>query len=75
MTGARLLLGRRMGQSITSATDMMSYAGDLRRAAKQAPTPETAQKIQTSAQHLEKAALARVGLTAPGIGKLLDKLV
>jgi len=53
----------------------MSYAGDLRRAAKQAPTPETAQKIQTSAQHLEKAALARVGLTAPGIGKLLDKLV
>ena len=60
-----------MGQSITSATDMMSYAGDLRRAAKQAPTPETAQKIQTSAQHLEKAALARVGLTAPGIGKLL----
>ena len=54
---------------------MMSYAGDLRRAAKQAPTPEAAQKIQSSAQQLEKTALTRAGLTAPGIGKLLDKLV
>jgi len=64
-----------MGQTISSVTDMMSYAGDLRRAAKQAPTTEAAQKMQTSAQHLEKNALTRVGLTAPGIGQLLDKLV
>jgi hypothetical protein len=64
-----------MGQTITSATDMVSYAGDLRRAAKQAPTQDVAQKIQSSAQQLEKAALTRVGLTAPGIGTLLDTLV
>jgi hypothetical protein len=64
-----------MGQTITSATDMVSYAGDLRRAAKQAPTPEVAHKIQSSAQQLEKAALTRVGLTAAGIGTLLDTLV
>ena len=64
-----------MGQTITSVTDMVSYAGDLRRAAKQAPTPETAQKIQTSANQLEKTALTRLGLTAPGVGKLLDTLV
>jgi len=64
-----------MGQTITSVTDMVSYAGDLRRAARQAPTPETAQKIQTSANQLEKTALTRLGLTAPGVGKLLDTLV
>lgn len=64
-----------MGQTITSATDMVSYAGDLRRAAKQAPTPDVAQKIQSTAQQLEKAALRRVGLTAQGIGTLLDMLV
>jgi hypothetical protein len=64
-----------MGQAITSVTDMVSYAGDLRRAARQAPTPDVAQKIQTSAQQLEKTALTRVGMTAPGIGQLLDKLV
>ena len=64
-----------MGQTITSVTDMVSYAGDLRRAAKQAPTPEMAQKIQHTAQQLEKTALTRVGLTGPGIGKLLDTLV
>jgi len=64
-----------MGQTITSVTDMVSYAGDLRRAAKQAPTPEMAQKIHTTAQQLEKTALTRVGLTGPGIGKLLDTLV
>ena len=63
-----------MGQTISSVTDMVSYAGDLRRAAKQAPTPETAQKIQTSANQLEKTALTRLGLTAPGVGKLLDTL-
>ena len=64
-----------MGQTISSVTDMMSYAGDLRRAAKQAPTPDVAQKIQSSAQQLEKTALTRVGMTGPGIGQLLDKLV
>ena len=64
-----------MGQTINSVVDMVSYAGDLRRAAKQAPTPEAAQKILTSAVQLEKTALTRVGLTAPGIGKLLDTLV
>ena len=64
-----------MGQTITSVTDMVSYAGDLRRAAKQAPSPEVAQKIQTSAAQLEKTALNRVGLTAHGVGRLLDTLV
>jgi hypothetical protein len=47
----------------------------LRRAAKVAPTPEVAQKIQTSAAQLEKTALNRVGLHAQGIGRLLDTLV
>ena len=64
-----------MGQTITSVTDMVSYAGDLRRAAKQAPSPEVAQKIQTSAAQLEKTALNRVGLTAHCVGRLLDTLV
>jgi len=61
-----------MGQSISSVTDMVSYAGALRRAVKQAPTPETAQKIQRSAIELEKTALTRVGMAGPGIGALLD---
>ncbi|HSS14689.1 MAG TPA: hypothetical protein VLL04_12395 [Rhizomicrobium sp.] len=64
-----------MGQSISSVTDMVSYAGALRRAVKQAPTPETAQKIQHTAAQLEKTALTRVGQAGPGIGALLDKLV
>jgi hypothetical protein len=64
-----------MGQSISSVTDMVSYAGALRRAVKQAPTPETAQKIQRTAAELEKTALARAGQTGPGIGALLDKFV
>ena len=64
-----------MGQTITSVVDMDSYAGDLRRAAKEAPTPETAQKIQSSATELAKTALNRVGLNAQGIGRLLDTLV
>ena len=64
-----------MGRSINSVVEMVSYAGDLRRAAKQAPTPETAQKIQSSAAQLEKTALNRVGLNAQGIGTLLDTLV
>jgi len=64
-----------MGQTITSVTDMVSYAGDLRRAAKQTPNPDVAQKIQTSAAQLEKTALQRVGMTAKGVGTLLDTLV
>ena len=61
-----------MGQTITSVVDMVSYAGDLRRAAKQASTPDTADKIQRSASELEKTALDKVGLLTPGIGQLLD---
>ena len=64
-----------MGQSISSVTDMVSYAGALRRAVKQAPTPETAQKIQRSATELEKTALTQVGMAGPRIGALLDKFV
>jgi hypothetical protein len=64
-----------MGQSISSVTDMVSYAGALRRAVQQAPTPETAQKIQRSAAELEKTALTRVGMAGPGIGALLDTFV
>jgi hypothetical protein len=61
-----------MGQSITSVVDMVSMAGELRRAAKLAPQPELAEKIQRSASEMEKVALARVGQTGPGIGALLD---
>jgi len=64
-----------MGRTITSVTDMVSYAGDLRRAAKQAPTPEVSNKIQQSAAVLEQKALAQVGQAGPGIGTLLDTLV
>jgi hypothetical protein len=64
-----------MGQTITSVPDMVSYAGDLRRAAKQAPTPEASSKIQQSAAALEQKALVQVGQAGPGIGKLLDTLV
>lgn len=63
-----------MGQSIHSVTDMVSYAGDLRRSARQAPQPEVAQKIQRAADHLEKAAFARLSLTDSKVGKLLDML-
>ncbi len=38
-----------MGQAITSITDMVSYSGELRRAAKHQPVAEVAQKIQRSA--------------------------
>lgn len=61
-----------MGQTISSTTDMLSYAGDLRRAAKQASAPEVSEKIQRSAAELEKTALIRVGQAGPGIGALLD---
>ena len=61
-----------MGQTITSVTDMVSYAGDLRRAAKEALTPDIADKIHRSASELEKTALNRAGVLTPGIGLLLD---
>ncbi len=61
-----------MGQTISSVVDMVGYAGELRRAAKQAPTTETAEKIQRTAAELEKTALSRVGKAGPGIGALLD---
>ena len=61
-----------MGQSISSVADMVSYAGALRRAVRHAPSPETAQKIQRTANEMEKTALTRVGMGGPGIGKLLD---
>ena len=61
-----------MGQAISSTTDMLSYSGDLRRAAKQATAPDLQQKIQQSANTLEKTALTKVGLVGPGIGALLD---
>jgi hypothetical protein len=64
-----------MGQTITSVTDMMSYAGDLRRAAKQAPTPEIGAKLQQSAAALEQKGLAQLGQAGPGIGRLLDTFV
>jgi hypothetical protein len=64
-----------MGQTITSVTDMMSYAGDLRRAAKQAPTPEVGAKLRQSAAALEQKGLAQLGQAGPGIGRLLDTFV
>jgi hypothetical protein len=64
-----------MGQTITSVVDMVSYAGDLRRAAKQAPSQDTAEKIQRSASDLEKTALKKIGQAGFGIGRLLDTLV
>ena len=65
-----------MGQSISSVTDMVSYAGELRRAAKRAPEVALAQKISRSAAELERTAIARVaGAAAPHLGTLLDKIV
>lgn len=61
-----------MGQTISSANDMMSYAGDLRRAAKQANEPGLADKMQRSASNLEQTALAQVSDAGPMLGKLLD---
>ena len=54
---------------------MVSMAGELRRAARAAPQPELAQKIERSAVELDKTALARVGQAGPGIGALLDTFV
>jgi len=56
-----------------SPVDMVSYAGELRRAARQINQPEAAEKVRRSAAELEQTALARIG--QPAVGKLLDKLV
>ena len=63
-----------MGQTITSVPQMISYAGDLRRQAKETAAPELAAKLQSVASNLEKTALAQVGQTSPHIGTLLDLL-
>jgi hypothetical protein len=63
-----------MGQTITSPVEMVSYAGELRRAAKQVPALEQAAKIHQSAAELEKAGLAKVGVVGAGVGILLDLL-
>jgi hypothetical protein len=54
---------------------MIAYSGDLRRQAKQTESPELAQKLQQSANNLEKAALVKAGVDNPRIGKLLDMIV
>ena len=61
-----------MGQAIHSPADMVSYAGDLRRAARQAAAPELAEKIQRTADQMEKTAINKVSEAGPGIGRLLD---
>lgn len=61
-----------MGQTIHSVTDMVTYAGDLRRAAKGTNQPEVAEKMQRSAKALESAALNRVSDAGQGLGRLLD---
>jgi hypothetical protein len=63
-----------MGQAIHSATEMVSYAGDLRRSARQEQAPDVARKIQHAANKLEKTAFDRLSLNSPNIGKLLDML-
>ncbi len=65
-----------MGQTIQAATHMVSYAGELRRAAAQAQPnqPELAQKLSQSARVLETTGLQKAGVNTPGIGALLDLL-
>ncbi len=63
-----------MGQTISSVTQMVSFAGDLRREAKQASAPEHAAKLQQAAATLESTALQKIGQNNPAIGKLLDIL-
>jgi hypothetical protein len=64
-----------MGQTIDNVSHMIAYSGDLRRQAKEATSPELAQKLQQSANTLEKAALVKAGIDNPRIGKLLDMIV
>jgi hypothetical protein len=61
-----------MGSTIGSVSQMISFAGDLRREAKRAAEPELASKLQVAAKTLENTALAKAGITNPVIGKLLD---
>ncbi len=63
-----------MGQTIDSVPQMVSYAGDLRRAAKQAQDEDHAVKLTRVANTLEAQALTKAGITSPHIGKLLDLL-
>jgi hypothetical protein len=63
-----------MGQTIGSVPQMISFAGDLRRQAKQTTEPEQAIKLNIAAAKLETTALAQVGQTSPHIGALLDLL-
>lgn len=64
-----------MGQAISSVTDMVSYSGELRRAARSQTDAEMAQKIQRSAEQLESTALKHISQAAPNLGKLLDTFV
>lgn len=61
-----------MGQSLSSINDMVSYAGDLRRAARQEAALEDAPKIRRAAAEMEQAAFARLSLKGEAIGRLLD---
>ena len=63
---------RVMGQTISSVAQMVSFAGDLRRSAKQAPEPEVSAKLAEAAKTLEAQAFAKAGITNPNIGALLD---
>ena len=67
-----LLLGSRHGTEHFVGHGHGQLCGRPAPRGHQAPTPETAQKIQRSAAELEKTALTRVGMAGPGIGKLLD---
>jgi hypothetical protein len=61
-----------MGSAITSVTQMVTVAGELRRDAGKVQQPELAAKFHQAASTLETQAFARVGATGPNIGKLLD---
>jgi hypothetical protein len=64
-----------MGSTINSVPAMIAYSGDLRRQANVTAEPELAEKLRTSASHLEKAALLKAGIDNPRIGKMLDMIV
>jgi hypothetical protein len=58
-----------MGQTITSATEIIFYAGDLRLAAKQAAAPELVEKIQRARQKWKKLRSQRLGWLARVLGR------
>jgi hypothetical protein len=64
-----------MGSAITSVVQMIHTAGDLRRDAKAAPSPDHAAKLARVAANLETEAFAKAGITNPNIGRLLDTFV